>query len=175
MNAEIHKFSDKSKSRTFLVFQVGGQRYGVPSGNVQQITPMAELHLPPGTPKLLAGFLNLEGLMIPVVCLHHLFNLPPKPVHLWTPLVVLRIGDTSLALLVDDIQQILRAGPDNVLPLMTGQVLNDCVEGIVQQQSGTSVLLLSAERLLLQKELESIAALQQLAQQRLCELDSVQA
>lgn len=169
------KPSAVSDFRTLLVFQVAGQHYGVPASIVQRIVSMAELHRPPGIPKVFAGFLNLAGEPIPVICLSQLFGLPHAPVDLWTPLVVVQIAASRFALLVDEVHQVLKVERGAVLPLMPGHVLNDCVEGIVQRQLAPSVLLLSAERLLLQEEVETVAALQELMRERLCEVEGLHA
>lgn len=163
-----------SNKQTLVTFELAGQQYAMAASCVDRIIAMAEVERLPSAPKLLFGFLNLAGTPIPVIRLHRLFQLPEPELGLWTPLIVVRCSKPRLALLVDKVTQVLTVDDEAVLPLPAGHALNDCVEGIVRP-AGDSVLLLSPERLLLQKEGQAVAELQQLAEQRLRDLQVVNA
>lgn len=160
--------------RSALIFHVGAQRYGVFSSAIEQITPIAALDESPGMPKLLAGFLNLAGETVPVVRLGSLFGQADTPTHVWTPLIILRESDMRLALLVDEVLEVVRIDEKAISTLPPGRVLNDSVEGVVRL-ADKSVLLLSPERLLLQQELRVVTELQELAQNRLGGLEAATA
>lgn len=163
------------KNKTLLVsFMVWGQQYAISSRHVERVIPMAKVERTPGAPELLMGFLNLSGTPLPVVRLHRLFQLPESELSLWTPLIIVRCSKLCLALLVDKVTRVVTVHDDDVLPLPPGHALNDCVEGIVRSD-GESVLVLSSERLLLQKEGQAVAELQQLAEQRMRDLQGVDA
>ena len=164
----------KNKRLVVLVFRVAGQPYAVRSSDVDQIAPMAELDCPPGVPKLLAGFLNLQGQPVPVIRVHHLFDLPQTPLRLWTPLVILDSAGERLALLVDEVIGILSVAEEAILPLPNHHVVNECVTGIVRLEE-ESLLWLAPERLLLEKESQTIAELQQMVSRRIDELEGVEA
>jgi purine-binding chemotaxis protein CheW len=159
----------RDRQPAFVVFQLAGQRYAIAAQHVERITALAEVDCPPNAPRLLAGFLNLEGTPVPVIRLGRLFQQPESALHLWTPLVIVRCGQQLMALLVDRVERVLDVDDSALYPLPPGHALNDCVEGIVRT-AGDSILVISPERLLLQQERRTVEELRQTAQQRIREL-----
>jgi purine-binding chemotaxis protein CheW len=157
-------------ARPYLLFHVAGQAYGLPLGQLREVVPMAELSRPPGLPSLLAGFLNLAGTAVPVLRLDRLFGLPEVVPGLYTPLLVLRGPELPLALLAEQVSRIASVPPEAALPLPAHQAVNDCADGVATLD-GRVVVLLSAERLLLEKEQQCLAELQDREQARLRDLE----
>lgn len=147
-----------------FVFELSGQRYGLPLREVTEVVPMAELARAPCQPALLDGFLNLGGTAIPVVRLAHLFGLPERLPGLYTPLLILGHASPSLALRVEEPHP--PAADADVVPVRGDQTFNGSVEGVVTA-GGEVVLLLSAELLLLDKEQQVLAEFQDREQERL--------
>src|SRR5258708_2578808 len=96
----------RTNVRRYVIFHVALQAYGLPLDAVREILPLAQLSQPPGMPSLLAGFLNLEGIAVPVVRLSRLFELPEQTPGLYAPLLIVRAADLTVALLVDSISEI---------------------------------------------------------------------
>ena len=157
-------------ARRVIVFSVAGQIYAIDLEEVREIVPLPLLTRPPGLPSMLAGFLNLAGSAIPVVRLDRLFGLPQQVPGLYTPLLILSNSDYRVALLVEKVHEIAFVAPENIVPVQENHALNDCAEGVTMLHE-QMVLLLSAERLLLEKEQHCLAELQALEQKR---LDDVQ-
>ena len=155
-----------TKQRSVVVFHLGGQAYALPLQEVQEIVPMALLSRPPGMPSLLAGFLNLGGTVVPVVRLDRLFVLADQPVGLYTPLLILRSSTARVALMVEKVSEIMTLRDGDLLPVRENHSFNDCVEGMVTR-NGRVVLLLDPERILLDKEHQFLAELQDREQARL--------
>jgi purine-binding chemotaxis protein CheW len=150
-----------------LVFRLGPQAYALPLAEVREVIPLAALYAPPLMPALLAGFLNLGGTAVPVVRLDRLFDLPePPPPGRYTPLLLLRAHEGSLALLVERIDSIVKLADADVLPVAPEQAFNDCVTGVATVDAHV-VLILSSERLLLEKEQQYLAEVQDREQARL--------
>jgi purine-binding chemotaxis protein CheW len=160
----------RPRQPALLVFHLAGQAYGIRLQEVREVVPMAQLSRPPGLPAVLAGFLNLAGTAIPVLRLGRLFGLPDQPPGLYTPLLVLRHPDSHLALMVDNVSRILAVAGDAVLPVPENHSFNDCVVGVVADADRV-VLLLSPERILLEKEQQCLAEFQDREQARLRELE----
>ena len=156
--------------RTLLMFHLAGQADGIPRQNVQDVVPMARLSRPPSLPAVLTGFLNLAGTAIPVLRLDRLFATAELPAGLYTPLIVLRHPDSQLALLVERVSRIITVTADKLLPLPDNHSFNDCVEGMATVDDHV-MLLLSPERLLLEKEQQCLAEFQDREQTRLRELE----
>ena len=159
-----------SARRALVIFHLGGQAYGLPLEEVLEIVPLALLSRPPGLPAMMAGFLGLEGQAVPVLRLDRLFGLPELTPGLYTPLLILRSPGHPLALLVEKVSRITAVAADAVVPVPPGESFNDCAEGVVTLDSHV-VLLLSPERLLLDKEQQCLAEFQDLEQARLRALE----
>src|SRR5207244_4160385 len=80
-----------------------------------------------------------------------LFELPDQSLGLYTPLLLLRHPDYQVALLVEKVSDILTVAEEAVLPIRENHTFNDCVEGMITIKDRV-ILLLSAERILLEKE-----------------------
>lgn len=158
--------SRPASARRVIVFSVAGQAYALALKEVREIVPLPLLARSPGLPSVLAGFLNLAGSAIPVVRLDRLFGLPPQPFGLYTPLLILANDDYRAALLVEKVNEIAFVAPEAIVPVRENHALNDCAEGVTTLHN-RMVILLSAERLLLEKEQQCLAELQALEQKRL--------
>lgn len=151
----------------YLAFRLPGVVCALPFTSLREVVPMALLSRPPGMPSLLEGLLNLGGVAVPVVRLDRLFGLPPFTVGRYSPLLILRHCEDRLALLAEAVVGVIRVSPAQVRPRPVGAVcFNDCVEGEITAGE-TTVHLLDADRLLLDKERQCLAELQSAEQQRL--------
>jgi purine-binding chemotaxis protein CheW len=161
-----------AQEHKLLVFQIAEQLCAFPVSSVREILPMAELARAPGQPPLMEGFLNLRGTAIPVVRLDRLFGFPAgREPGLDTPLILLRDASPPLALMVDRVLEIAAVPPENVMPVGEAESLNACVQSEVMLK-GRTIHLLSCDRMLLEKERQSLAELQEAAQRRLGELEA---
>lgn len=131
---------------------------------------MAALLRPPGLPPLLEGFLNRGGAAVPVIHLGRLFGLPGEAPGLYTPLLLVSGRPGPLALLVDEVTDILSLDQSALLPVRESQVFNNCVEAEIELGNRT-LHLLSPDRLLLEEERRRLAELQEAAQERLQALE----
>jgi purine-binding chemotaxis protein CheW len=154
-----------------LIFSLRGHGFALPAEGVQEIVPMSLLSQPPGLPSILEGFLNLRGAAVSVLRLDRLFGLPEQTPGLYTPLVVLRDPDVRLALMVEEVSEVLSLSEEALLPVQEADVFNGCVEAEAAL-NGRVVHLLSPGRLLLEGERRRIAEFQAVAQRRLREVEA---
>lgn len=161
--------TEPSPSHRLLVFEICGNLCGVPASAVQEIVPMAALAQLPGQPGILAGFLNLRGSAVPVLRLNRLFQFPAATPGLHNSLIVLH---RSTALLVDSVIDLVAHADGDLLPVAAGNCFAECAVAQFPYQ-GRSGHVLSAERLLLEKERRCVAELQAQAQRFLAELEPV--
>src|SRR2546430_1402290 len=99
--ALVHSHFTRRGQRQLLEIELAGQRYGIPLEQVQEVVAMAALAMPPDLPAVVAGLLNLEGTLYPVLRLDRLMRAPERPASLYTPIVVLRGLEGRLALLAE--------------------------------------------------------------------------
>lgn len=163
--------SDPGKSGgAVLVFQLAEQRYALPLRDVLELLPMAALAGSPALPAVIAGFLNRDGTAVAVIRFARLLGLPERPPGLYTPLVLLRDPDPPLALIVDRVCGVARLAPSAVVPVRPDDSFNGAVTGTATLD-GHVVLVLSAERVLLDKERHILAEFHDRERQRLTALE----
>lgn len=91
-----------------LVFEMAGQFYGLPAGDVRELLRAVALTPVPGAPPCVEGALNLRGSIVPVYDLRPYFRLPGKSLELSDHLIVTRAGQRLVALHVDRALQLVR-------------------------------------------------------------------
>jgi purine-binding chemotaxis protein CheW len=87
--------------REVLIFEVAGQRYGLPALDVQELLRMAALTPLPSGPPIVEGVINIRGKVVPVLDLRTRFRLPAKAAEHTDHVVVARAGERQVALRVD--------------------------------------------------------------------------
>ena len=132
---------------------------------------MAELARPPGLPAVLEGVLNLSGVAVPVLRLDQLFALPVQRPGLYSMLVILRgAHEGRFAIQVERVSEILPVSESALLPIDKDDSFNACAEATLLGSNGV-IHVLSAARLLLEKEKQALLEFQEMAQRRLQDWD----
>jgi len=94
-----------------LVFEVGGQRYGLPAADVRELLRAVTLTPLPRAPAIVEGVINVRGVLVPVLDIRGRFRLPPKPPEPSDHLIVARAGGRVVALRVDRAVELARLEP----------------------------------------------------------------
>ena len=131
---------------------------------------MAQLSSRPGTPPVLAGFLDLGGIAIPILRLDRLFDLPDQPPALNSHLIILRAQEGPTGILVAKSRADCNCVPGVVRTIVGASRLSTTVRVSTVDIDAKVVHVLSPERILLENERQMLAELQAMAQQRLCYL-----
>ena len=84
-----------------LVFEVGGQRYGVPAAAVLEIVRAVAVVPLPGAPAVIEGIINFRGSVVPVLDVRRRLRLPGRPLEHTDHFIVARAGPRRVALRVD--------------------------------------------------------------------------
>jgi purine-binding chemotaxis protein CheW len=153
------------------IFHLDHAAFAVDAAAVREITFMAHLATPLGLPPIIAGFLNLARQPIPVIRLRHLLGLPDSTPGLYSQILILRDGASSLAgWLVDRVAQIISIPRQDILPVPANHCFRDCATGLwIAHENSISIL--SPSRVLLERERGCIMDFQAREQQRLEELE----
>lgn len=97
-----------------ITFYLDSQRYALPIDRVQEIQQIVAFSEVPGGGTGIVGMVNLRGHVIPAVDLRRVVGLPPREYHLETPMIICRIKGQLVALVVDEVQDVLEL-PDGCL------------------------------------------------------------
>jgi purine-binding chemotaxis protein CheW len=155
-----------SPSVTLLVFHLSGQIGAFLIDDVERIAPMAELARPPGLPSAIEGILNLSGAAVPVLRMDRLMQLPSVHLGLYSMLVILKGSDARVAILVDQVSEIVSVPDAKVLPISPEDSFNGCSRATAMVEDRL-IPLMSPAHLLLTRERAALAEFQAVAQERL--------
>lgn len=150
-NAQASTVAPREAERTFLVFRLGEDEFGLPIGAVDEVGEVpAKITRLPKTPKFLEGVVNLRGEVLPVVDQRRRFDMPSGAELERRRLVVVRTERHRAALIVDGVSDVLRV-PENSIeaaPELTEQIAR-LVRGVINlDRSQRIVLVLDPSELL---------------------------
>lgn len=84
-----------------LVFEVAGQRYGLPSADVRELVRAVAITPLPDAPAVIEGVVNVRGRVLPVLDVRARFRLPSKSLDPSDHFIVASAGPRGVILRVD--------------------------------------------------------------------------
>ena len=106
----------KNGNIQLLTFKLDDQEYALDIANVVQVVRMVALTRPPKAPAYVEGMFNLRGKIIPVIDVRRRYGLPAKPYDLDTQLLIATANDRTLAMMVDEVSEVLALSIDSIEP-----------------------------------------------------------
>lgn len=158
-----------SSTIAYLLLDVAGTPCALAQSEVREVLPLPHLHRPPTAGSMLAGFVDLGGVSLPVLDLARLLGLreaepAPDPYrHL------LLAADRGAVLLVDRVQDLVRVSPEAIRPVDGAETLNGCVVAGIAIGGGL-VHVLAMARILTARERGRVAELTAREAARLADL-----
>lgn len=119
MEADVHNKSiedelfmidddeDSSGTSKYLLFNLGGEEYGVDISKVTGIEELQKITHVPDMPSFMKGVINLRGRVIPVLDLRLRFGMEERPYDDRTCIVVTEIKKLSVGLIVDTVTVVI--------------------------------------------------------------------
>ena len=89
------------RTREILVFEVGGQRYGLPTVDVRELVRAVTITPLPNAPAVIEGVVNVRGRVLPVLDVRARFRLPAKALDPSDHFIVASAGPRGVILRVD--------------------------------------------------------------------------
>jgi len=90
-----------SPAREVLVFEVGGQRYALPTADVCELVRAVAITPVPGAPAVIEGVVDVRGRVLPVLDVRARFRLPAKALDPSDHFIVASAGTRGVILRVD--------------------------------------------------------------------------
>jgi purine-binding chemotaxis protein CheW len=161
--------TESGQRQQFVVFLLGGERYGLPIASVQEVVRRPpNLTRVPMAPDFVAGVMNLRGVVLPVIRQADRFGAPgPAAPGLATGelaaggrVMVVRIGGLLAGLAVDAVTEILTVDADGLQPapeLAAGE--SGLFDQVAVDRAGGLTLLIDPVALLSQAERDIVAAI----------------
>ena len=95
------------ESRHYIIFTLDNHLFALYHSTVREITRAVEIRPLPGAPEIIMGVIIVRGQFIPVVNIRKRLGLPPKEVDIRDHLIIGRTATRPVALLVDDVQDVV--------------------------------------------------------------------
>jgi len=130
-----------------VAFHLGGQRYGLPIERINEIQQIVAFSDVPAGGSSVVGMVNLRGTVIPAIDLRLLIGLEPRDYTLETPMIITRTCGQTVALIVDDVQDVLEMPEDCLQTAPPMHALSAKMIGVCRMDDGL-IYLLDVDRLL---------------------------
>ena len=156
---EIHKTGGGSQELTevqLVTFMLGGEEYGVPISQIQEIDRLAKITQVPKAAQFIEGITNLRGEVIPVLDTRKRFELEVKPSDDRTRIIIVDLGGVKTGLVVDSVREVLNLAKKDIAapPEAIGSGIDQqFICGIGKVDAGKRmIVLLDVERILSRQE-----------------------
>jgi purine-binding chemotaxis protein CheW len=107
---------EKDSAEPFIVFELAGTTYALPSRLVQQMEMTEHITQVPNAPPSVEGVVFSRGQVIPTVNLRTRFGFEKIPIDLRTRLIVVNAGNRTIALVVDSAREFLSIPSEAIQP-----------------------------------------------------------
>jgi purine-binding chemotaxis protein CheW len=135
-------------------FNLGKEEYGVEVLKVREIIRMSTITRVPNMPRYVEGVINLRGKVIPVISLRKKFDLGESENDNRTRIMVMEMAGELTGFIVDSVAEVIRISAGEIQPtppLVTGNIDQECLSGVINQDERLLVLL-NLERLFSREE-----------------------
>lgn len=159
-DVSIHDAESADDLLQLVIFQLGGEEFGVEIMQVQEIIRMPDITRIPQSPDYVEGVINLRGKIIVVINLDMRFDLHSKERDDNSRIVIVEIGDNVVGMVVDSVSEVLRLSTSNVEPapeIISAKIKADYLKG-VGKLDDRLLILLDLERVLSDDELSHVSA-----------------
>ncbi|KLK90493.1 hypothetical protein AA309_25450 [Microvirga vignae] len=146
----------------FIVFQLGGEEYGLPIEAVDEVVRVPEaLTRLPKAPAFIEGVMNLRGRVVPVIDQRRRFRFETQGEKRRERIVVVRIDHMQAGFVVDTVSEVLKISQAQLRPTpdlaADGSQVIDRIANI--EVEGRMILLLDPRELLDRAEKDLLAAM----------------
>ncbi|MEY3787609.1 MAG: hypothetical protein RLZ75_1816 [Pseudomonadota bacterium] len=105
-----------NSSVSFVTFYLGGLYFGITAKDVLEVNRNLEITPVPKSPKIVRGIMNLRGQLVPAIDMYERLGLQIQSNKIEAISIILQCDGFLIALLVDDIGEILSFNDDAFEP-----------------------------------------------------------
>jgi purine-binding chemotaxis protein CheW len=104
----------RSETLRLVAFAVAGHQFLLPVGDVQEVVPYQTPTRLPAAPAHIAGIVQLRGRITPIIRLHELLELPPRPEDRERFFIICEAHGIQLGLVAHALAPMIQAPAENV-------------------------------------------------------------
>lgn len=119
-----------------LIFELAGQRYGIPLRSVREVVRAVAITALPMAPPVIEGIINVRGAVVPVFDLRSRFQIPPKALQPSDHLILVCARSRLAALRVDRADWMAGIGEDQLADVTTLVPRTGYVDGVAKLPDG---------------------------------------
>ncbi|MGM0471392.1 MAG: chemotaxis protein CheW [Bacillota bacterium] len=140
------------ETRQLIVFNLGGEEFGVKITRVQEIIRPKKITELPNSSEFMAGIINLRGDIISVIDLRSKFGVQQETDQK-TRIIIVEMDNQDVGLIVDSVSEVLRIEPEDIeeAPDRIAGIKEDYLKGIGKVDDRI-VILLDLDKLLTAEE-----------------------
>jgi purine-binding chemotaxis protein CheW len=127
---------ETSRTREVLVFEVEGQRYGLPTTDVRELVRAVTITPLPNAPAVIEGVVNVRGRVLPVLDMRARFRLPARPLDPSDHFIVATAGARGVILHVDGATHLALIDEASIQPSPTLGPSATYVAGVAKLEDG---------------------------------------
>jgi purine-binding chemotaxis protein CheW len=140
-----------------LIFELAGQRYGIPLRSVREVVRAVAITPLPTAPAVVEGLINVRGTLAPVFDLRARFGLPPKSLEPSDHFIIAWTRSRLVALRADRVEWMADVGDDQLEDPETLVRHADYVQGVAKLPDGL-VLIHDVDTFLSRAESDAVDA-----------------
>lgn len=140
---EQRHVAHQTRSMQLVSFKLGGETFGIAVTEIREIILVGEITRVPDTPSYIEGLINLRGSVIPVIDLRERFSLAKTTSTPESRIIVLRVGDRTIGIVVDSVNEVLRVTQEEISPASptVATTGNEYMAGLVRLKEDLLILL----------------------------------
>lgn len=163
-----------SRDQSCLRFRLGEHTLAFPLTDVREVVALPELLILPTMAPVLCGIMNLDGASVPVLQLSRVLSCPADSIGPYSPVLVVVTEGGMVGLIVDEVQGVVSINRGTWTGVEPGQTFEGVAVGaFVADES--SIVLLSAQRLLTEEERRRTEHFREMGRQRLEAFETAEA
>ena len=160
----IHGKENSEDLVQLVVFQLGGEEFGVDIMQVQEIIRIPEATRIPQSPEYVKGVINLRGRIIVVINLDTRFGMQTKEIDDNSRIIIVEIGKNVVGMVVDSVSEVMRLGESKIETapeIIASKVRADYIKG-VGKLDDRLLILLDFEKVLNEDEMKQVSVISEM-------------
>jgi len=121
---------DTAQKDLYLTFHIGREDFGLDIAHVIEIIGIQRITAVPDMPHYIQGVINLRGKVISVMDVRLRFGMESREYDDRTCVVVVNVGEDTVGLIVDRVNEVVEIGRSNIQPVPQLQHNEDYIMGL---------------------------------------------